>query len=166
MSENTLEFRRKTHAVKVAWGGRVVTIGGMNPIVVQSMTNTSTADVESSVAQVLALARAGSELVRLTVNTPDAARGVARIREALDRSGCDVPLVGDFHYNGHKLLADHPECAAALSKYRINPGNVGKGEKGMENFASMIECAKKYGAAVRIGVNWGSLDQALRMFHV
>ena len=161
MSENTLEFRRKTHAVKVAWGGRVVTIGGMNPIVVQSMTNTSTADVESSVAQVLALARAGSELVRLTVNTPDAARGVARIREALDRSGCDVPLVGDFHYNGHKLLADHPECAAALSKYRINPGNVGKGEKGMENFASMIECAKKYGAAVRIGVNWGSLDQAL-----
>ena len=126
MSENTLEFRRKTHAVKVAWGGRVVTIGGMNPIVVQSMTNTSTADVESSVAQVLALARAGSELVRLTVNTPDAARGVARIREALDRSGCDVPLVGDFHYNGHKLLADHPECAA-----------------------------------VRIGVNWGSLDQAL-----
>ena len=102
MSENTLEFRRKTHAVKVAWGGRVVTIGGMNPIVVQSMTNTSTADVESSVAQVLALARAGSELVRLTVNTPDAARGVARIREALDRSGCDVPLVGDFHYNGHK----------------------------------------------------------------
>ena len=158
MSENTLEFRRKTHAVKVAWGGRVVTIGGMNPIVVQSMTNTSTADVESSVAQVLA-ARAGSELVRLTVNTPDAARGVARIREALDRSGCDVPLVGDFHYNGHKLLADHPECAAALSKYRINPGNVGKGEKGMENFASMIECAKKYGAAVRIGVNWGSLDQ-------
>jgi len=161
VSENTLEFRRKTHAVKVAWGGRVVTIGGMNPIVVQSMTNTSTADVESSVAQVLALARAGSELVRLTVNTPDAARGVARIREALDRSGCDVPLVGDFHYNGHKLLADHPECAAALSKYRINPGNVGKGEKGMENFASMIECAKKYGAAVRIGVNWGSLDQAL-----
>ena len=161
MSENTLEFRRKTHAVKIAWGGRVVTIGGMNPIVVQSMTNTSTADVESSVAQVLALARAGSELVRLTVNTPDAARGVARIREALDRSGCDVPLVGDFHYNGHKLLADHPECAAALSKYRINPGNVGKGEKGMENFASMIECAKKYGAAVRIGVNWGSLDQAL-----
>ena len=161
MSENTLEFRRKTHAVKVAWGGRVVTIGGMNPIVVQSMTNTSTADVESSVAQVLALARAGSELVRLTVNTPDAARGVARIREALDRSGCDVPLVGDFHYNGHKLLADLPECAAALSQYRINPGNVGKGEKGMENFASMIECAKKYGAAVRIGVNWGSLDQAL-----
>lgn len=161
VSANTLEFRRKTHAVKVAWGGRVVTIGGMNPIVVQSMTNTSTADVESSVAQVLALARAGSELVRLTVNTPDAARGVARIREALDRAGCDVPLVGDFHYNGHKLLADHPECAAALSKYRINPGNVGKGDKGMENFASMIECAKKYGAAVRIGVNWGSLDQAL-----
>lgn len=161
MSENNVVFRRKTHAVSVSWGQRTVVIGGMNPIVVQSMTNTSTADVEGSVAQILALWRAGSELVRLTVNTPEAARGVAAIRKKLDEAGCDVPLVGDFHYNGHKLLTDYPECAAALSKYRINPGNVGKGAKGEENFAMMIECAKKYGAAVRIGVNWGSLDQAL-----
>lgn len=161
MSENNVVFRRKTHVVTVSWGQRKVVIGGMNPIVVQSMTNTSTADVEGSVAQILALWRAGSELVRLTVNTPEAARGVAAIRKKLDEAGCDVPLVGDFHYNGHKLLTDYPECAAALSKYRINPGNVGKGAKGEENFAMMIECAKKYGAAVRIGVNWGSLDQAL-----
>lgn len=161
MSEKNVVFRRKTHAVTVSWGQRKVVIGGMNPIVVQSMTNTSTADVEGSVAQILALWRAGSELVRLTVNTPEAARGVAAIRKKLDEAGCDVPLVGDFHYNGHKLLTDYPECAAALSKYRINPGNVGKGAKGEENFAMMIECAKKYGAAVRIGVNWGSLDQAL-----
>ena len=161
MSENNVVFRRKTHAVTVSWGQRKVVIGGMNPIVVQSMTNTSTADVEGSVAQILALWRAGSELVRLTVNTPEAARGVAAIRKKLDEAGCDVPLVGDFHYNGHKLLTDYPECAVALSKYRINPGNVGKGAKGEENFAMMIECAKKYGAAVRIGVNWGSLDQAL-----
>lgn len=161
MSENNVVFRRKTHPVTVSWGQRKVVIGGMNPIVVQSMTNTSTADVEGSVAQILALWRAGSELVRLTVNTPEAARGVAAIRKKLDEAGCDVPLVGDFHYNGHKLLTDYPECAAALSKYRINPGNVGKGAKGEENFAMMIECAKKYGAAVRIGVNWGSLDQAL-----
>lgn len=161
MSENNVVFRRKTQAVTVSWGQRKVVIGGMNPIVVQSMTNTSTADVEGSVAQILALWRAGSELVRLTVNTPEAARGVAAIRKKLDEAGCDVPLVGDFHYNGHKLLTDYPECAAALSKYRINPGNVGKGAKGEENFAMMIECAKKYGAAVRIGVNWGSLDQAL-----
>ena len=161
MSENNVVFRRKTHAVSVSWGQRTVVIGGMKPIVVQSMTNTSTADVEGSVAQILALWRAGSELVRLTVNTPEAARGVAAIRKKLDEAGCDVPLVGDFHYNGHKLLTDYPECAAALSKYRINPGNVGKGAKGEENFAMMIECAKKYGAAVRIGVNWGSLDQAL-----
>lgn len=161
MSENNVVFRRKTHAVSVSWGQRTVVIGGMNPIVVQSMTNTSTADVEGSVVQILALWRAGSELVRLTVNTPEAARGVAAIRKKLDEAGCDVPLVGDFHYNGHKLLTDYPECAAALSKYRINPGNVGKGAKGEENFAMMIECAKKYGAAVRIGVNWGSLDQAL-----
>lgn len=102
MPENNVAFRRKTHAVRVAWGNRIVTIGGMNPIVVQSMTNTSTADVEGSVEQILALWRAGSELVRLTVNTPDAARGVIAIREALDRAGCDVPLVGDFHYNGHR----------------------------------------------------------------
>lgn len=161
MSQSNLLYRRKSHAVRVTWQNRSVVIGGMNPIVVQSMTNTSTADVKGSVEQILALWRAGSELVRLTVNTPDAAKGVVEIREALDRAGCDVPLVGDFHYNGHKLLTDYPDCAAALSKYRINPGNVGKGAKGEENFARMIETAKHYGAAVRIGVNWGSLDQAL-----
>ena len=161
MTEQTLFMRRKSRAVEVRWRDRRVVIGGMNPIVVQSMTNTSTADVVGSVSQILALARAGSELVRLTVNTPDAAKGVARIREELDRQGCHVPLVGDFHYNGHKLLTDYPECAAALSKYRINPGNVGKGAKGEDNFRLMIEAAKRYGAAVRIGVNWGSLDQAL-----
>ncbi len=161
MSENSIALRRKTHAVKVRWGDRDVVIGGLNPIVVQSMTNTPTTDIEGSVAQILALARAGSELVRLTVNTPDAARAVPRIREALDKVGCSVPLVGDFHYNGHKLLSEIPECAAALSKYRINPGNVGKGTRGEENFAQMIEIAKKNQAAVRIGVNWGSLDQEL-----
>ncbi len=161
MSENSIAFRRKTHAVKVSWGGKDVVIGGLNPIVVQSMTNTPTTDIEGSVAQILALARAGSELVRLTVNTPDAARAVARIREALDKAGCYVPLVGDFHYNGHKLLSEVPECAESLSKYRINPGNVGKGTRGEENFAKMIEIAKAHNAAVRIGVNWGSLDQEL-----
>ena len=150
MSENSIAFRRKTHAVKVSWGGRDVVIGGLNPIVVQSMTNTPTTDIEGSVAQILALARAGSELVRLTVNTPDAARAVARIREALDKAGCYVPLVGDFHYNGHKLLSEVPECAESLSKYRINPGNVGKGSRGEENFAKMIEIAKAHNAAVRI----------------
>ncbi|EJX01237.1 4-hydroxy-3-methylbut-2-en-1-yl diphosphate synthase, bacterial-type, partial [gut metagenome] len=161
VSENSIVLRRKTHAVKVSWGGRDVIIGGLHPIVVQSMTNTPTTDIEGSVAQILALARAGSELVRLTVNTPEAARAVPRIREALDKAGCLVPLVGDFHYNGHKLLSEIPECAAALSKYRINPGNVGKGTRGEENFARMIEIAKKHQAAVRIGVNWGSLDQEL-----
>lgn len=153
--------RHRTHAVRVSWAGHDVWIGGGRPIVVQSMTNTATADVEATTAQALALARAGSELVRLTVNTPQAAAAVVKIREALDKAGCFVPLVGDFHYNGHKLLTDVPECAQALSKYRINPGNVGKGNKAQENFAVMIEAAKKYGKAVRIGVNWGSLDQAL-----
>ncbi len=153
--------RHRTHAVRVSWGDREVVIGGGRPVVVQSMTNTATADVAETTAQVLALARAGSELVRLTVNTPEAARAVIEIREALDRAGCSVPLVGDFHYNGHKLLKEVPLCAQALSKYRINPGNVGKGTKGEENFATMIEIAKATGAAVRIGVNWGSLDQAL-----
>ena len=143
------------------WKDHTVTIGGGRPVVVQSMTNTSTADTEKTVEQVLALARAGSELVRLTVNTPEAARAVVEIREKLDRAGCFVPLVGDFHYNGHKLLTEVPECAAALSKYRINPGNVGKGDRAAENFAVMIETAKRYGAAVRIGVNGGSLDQDL-----
>jgi (E)-4-hydroxy-3-methylbut-2-enyl-diphosphate synthase len=138
-----------------------VRIGGGAPVVVQSMTNTDTEDAEATARQVEALARAGSELVRITVNTPEAAAQVARIREKLDQRGCKVPLVGDFHYNGHKLLTQYPDCAKALAKYRINPGNVGKGAKRDEQFATMIECAIKYGKAVRIGVNWGSLDQEL-----
>ena len=149
--------RRQSRAVRV--GG--VVIGGGAPVVVQSMTNTDTADVSATVNQVAELARAGSELVRITVNTPEAAAQVARIRERLDVIGCRVPLVGDFHYNGHKLLAQYPDCARALAKYRINPGNVGKGAKRDEQFATMIECAIKYGKPVRIGVNWGSLDPEL-----
>jgi len=138
-----------------------VAIGGGAPIVVQSMTNTDTADAAATAAQVAALARAGSELVRITVNTPEAAAQVAPIRERLDAMGCAVPLVGDFHYNGHKLLTQFPDCARALDKYRINPGNVGKGQKRDEQFATMIECALRHGKPVRIGVNWGSLDQEL-----
>ncbi len=138
-----------------------VTVGGGAPVVVQSMTNTDTADVAATVAQVQELATAGSELVRITVNTAEAAAAVPRIREALDAAGCDVPLVGDFHFNGHKLLQAEPACAEALAKYRINPGNVGKGKKKDEQFARMIETACEYGRPVRIGVNWGSLDQAL-----
>ena len=150
-------MRRLSRPVRV--GG--VVMGGGAPIVVQSMTNTDTADVKSTVDQVAELARAGSELVRITVNTPEAAAQVSRIRERLDTIGCRVPLVGDFHYNGHKLLAQFPDCAKALAKYRINPGNVGKGAKRDEQFATMIECAIKYGKPVRIGVNWGSLDPEL-----
>src|SRR5216110_2029578 len=138
---------------------RQVRVGA--PIVVQSMTNTDTADVRSTVQQVAELARAGSELVRITENSPEAAAQVARIRERLDLTGCRVPLVGDFHFNGHKLLTQFPDCARALAKYRINPGNVGKGAKRDEQFATMIECAIRYGKPVRIGVNWGSLDQEL-----
>src|SRR3954467_5495908 len=138
-----------------------VLIGGDAPIVVQSMTNTDTADAAATAEQVEALARAGSELVRITVNSPEAAAQVAAIRERLDARGCGVPLVGDFHYNGHRLLTQFPDCARALAKYRINPGNVGKGAKRDEQFATMIECALKYGKPVRIGVNWGSLDQEL-----
>ena len=149
--------RRVSRPVEV--GG--VLIGGGAPIVVQSMTNTDTADVHSTVKQVEELARAGSEIVRITVNTPEAAAAVPRIRERLDVIGCRVPLVGDFHFNGHKLLAQYPDCARALAKYRINPGNVGKGAKRDEQFATMIECALKYGKPVRIGVNWGSLDPEL-----
>jgi (E)-4-hydroxy-3-methylbut-2-enyl-diphosphate synthase len=149
--------RRKTVSVDIDG----VVIGGGNAVVVQSMTNTDTADVEATTRQVLALARAGSELVRITVNDSRAAAGVARIREALDRQGCNVPLIGDFHYNGHKLLDEHPDCARALAKYRINPGNVGKGSKRDSQFAKMIEFACEHNKAVRIGVNWGSLDQAL-----
>jgi (E)-4-hydroxy-3-methylbut-2-enyl-diphosphate synthase len=136
-------------------------VGGGAPIVVQSMTNTDTADVDSTVAQVSALARAGSEIVRITVDRDEAAAGVPKIRERLDRLGIDVPLVGDFHYIGHKLLADHPACAEALAKYRINPGNVGFKEKKDRQFGAIVELAAKHGKAVRIGANWGSLDQEL-----
>jgi len=138
-----------------------VAIGGGAPVVVQSMTNTDTADAAATARQVEELWRAGSELVRITVNTPEAAAQVAAIRARLDAAGCDVPLVGDFHYNGHKLLAQFPDCARVLAKYRINPGNVGKGARRDEQFATMIEAAVRYAKPVRIGVNWGSLDQAL-----
>jgi (E)-4-hydroxy-3-methylbut-2-enyl-diphosphate synthase len=149
--------RRHSVAVKVG----SVTIGGNNPIVIQSMTNTDTADVDATTKQVQELAVAGSELVRITVNTNEAAAEVEKIREKLDTLGCHVPLVGDFHYNGHKLLLDYPECAQALDKYRINPGNVGFGKKKDNQYAIMIEQAIKYDKPVRIGVNWGSLDQEL-----
>ncbi len=149
--------RHKSVAVNI--GG--IVIGGGAPIVVQSMTNTDTADAAATVAQVVALAKAGSELVRITVNTAEAAAQVANIRTQLDEMGCHVPLVGDFHYNGHTLLTDYPDCAAALAKYRINPGNVAFKDKKDQQFTVMIEQAIKYGKPVRIGVNWGSLDQDL-----
>jgi (E)-4-hydroxy-3-methylbut-2-enyl-diphosphate synthase len=138
-----------------------VTVGGGAPIVVQSMTNTDTADMESTVQQVAALARAGSEIVRITVNNAEAAAAVPHIRDALDRMGVNVPLVGDFHFNGHRLLTQHPACAEALSKLRINPGNVGRGSRRDDQFATMIEFACRYDKPVRIGVNWGSLDAEL-----
>ncbi len=153
----TLPARRSSVPVLV---GRVA-VGGTAPIVVQSMTNTDTADVDATVAQVRELALAGSELVRVTVNEKDAAAAVPRIRDALARLGIDVPLVGDFHFNGHRLLKDEPACAEALAKLRINPGNVGRGAKRDPQFAEMIEIACRYGKPVRIGVNWGSLDQDL-----
>jgi len=153
--------RRKTRAVAIRYAGKTVTVGGGAPVVVQSMTNTDTADAIGTAIQVKELARAGSEVVRITVNNPEAAAAVVAIREQLDKMGIDVPLVGDFHYNGHKLLNDFPECAQALSKYRINPGNVGQGAKRDTQFAQMIETACKYDKPVRIGVNWGSLDQDL-----
>jgi len=143
----------------VSVGG--VVIGGGAPVVVQSMTNTDTEDYLATALQTAELARAGSELVRITVNTPEAAAAVPKIREHLDRLGLSVPLIGDFHYNGHRLLADNPACAQALAKYRINPGNVGHGKKRDEQFAQMIELACQYDKPVRIGVNWGSLDQDL-----
>jgi (E)-4-hydroxy-3-methylbut-2-enyl-diphosphate synthase len=149
--------RHRTVAVRVGH----VTVGGDAPIVVQSMTNTDTADVASTIEQVAALARAGSELVRITVNNEASAQAVPAIREGLDKLGVDVPLVGDFHFNGHRLLEQYPECAQALAKYRINPGNVGSGEKKDAQFAAMIETAIRYDKAVRIGVNWGSLDKGL-----
>ncbi|MGF6262929.1 (E)-4-hydroxy-3-methylbut-2-enyl-diphosphate synthase [Paraburkholderia youngii] len=154
-------MRRKSHAVNVRWGGQLVTIGGDAPVRVQSMTNTDTADAIGTAIQIKELAQAGSELVRITVNTPEAAAAVPAIREQLDRMGVMVPLVGDFHYNGHLLLRDYPGCAESLSKYRINPGNVGHGAKRDTQFAQMIEAAVKYDKPVRIGVNWGSLDQDL-----
>ncbi|MDB5948919.1 MAG: 4-hydroxy-3-methylbut-2-en-yl diphosphate synthase, partial [Massilia sp.] len=153
--------RRLSRSVLIAHGARQVWVGGDAPIVVQSMTNTDTADVIGTAIQVKELARAGSELVRITVDKPEAAAAVPLIREQLDKMEIDVPLVGDFHYNGHTLLRDYPECARALSKYRINPGNVGQGAKRDSQFAQMIEVAAQYGKPVRIGVNWGSLDQSL-----
>jgi (E)-4-hydroxy-3-methylbut-2-enyl-diphosphate synthase len=152
---------RRSRQARVQWGSNVVTVGGDAPVRVQSMTNTDTVDVIETAIQVKALAVAGSELVRITVNTPEAAAAVPHIREQLDRMGVDVPLVGDFHYNGHRLLSEFPACAEALSKYRINPGNVGKGDKRDRQFAQMIEVAARLNKAVRIGVNWGSLDQEL-----
>jgi (E)-4-hydroxy-3-methylbut-2-enyl-diphosphate synthase len=152
---------RRSRQARVAWGANVVTVGGDAPVRVQAMTNTDTVDAIATAIQVKELAIAGSELVRITVNTPEAAAAVPYIREQLDRMGIDVPLIGDFHYNGHRLLTDFPACAEALSKYRINPGNVGKGDKHDRQFAQMVEAAVRHGKPVRIGVNWGSLDQEL-----
>ena len=152
---------RRSRQAQVVWGPRVVTVGGDAPVRVQSMTNTDTVDAIGTAIQVKDLANAGSEMVRITVNTPEAAAQVPYIREQLDRMGVDVPLIGDFHYNGHRLLTDYPACAEALSKYRINPGNVGKGDKHDKQFGQMIDAALRWNKPVRIGVNWGSLDQEL-----
>lgn len=152
---------RRTRRVAIRHGAREIFVGGGSPIMVQSMTNTDTADAIGTAIQVKELARAGSEVIRITVNNPEAAAAVPAIREQLDRMGVDAPLVGDFHYNGHKLLNDFPDCARALSKYRINPGNVGQGAKRDTQFAQMIEVACRHDKPVRIGVNWGSLDQTL-----
>lgn len=152
---------RSSNQARVVWGSRVVTVGGNAPVRIQSMTNTDTVDAIGTAIQVKELAIAGSEMVRITVNTPEAAQAVPHVREQLDRMGIDVPLIGDFHYNGHRLLTDYPACAQALSKYRINPGNVGKGHKHDKQFGQMIEVAVRWNKPVRIGVNWGSLDQEL-----
>ena len=152
---------RHSRQARVVWGDHVVTVGGDAPVRVQSMTNTDTVDAIGTAIQVKELAQAGSEMVRITVNTPEAAEAVPHIREQLDRMGINVPLVGDFHYNGHRLLTDYPAMAQALSKYRINPGNVGKGDKRDRQFGQMIEAAMRFDKVVRIGVNWGSLDQEL-----
>jgi len=159
MAQSTAQLSNRRTSLQVVIGA--VRVGGTAPIVVQSMTNTDTADVEGTVQQVKALARAGSELVRVTVNSAEAAAGVPLIRERLDKQGITVPLIGDFHFNGHKLLRENPACAEALSKYRINPGNVGRGSKRDPQFAEMIETACRYNKPVRIGVNWGSLDPDL-----
>ena len=152
---------RRSDQAQVVWGSHVVTVGGDAPVRIQSMTNTDTVDVIGTAIQVKELAIAGSEMVRITVNTPEAAQAVPYVREQLDRMGIDVPLIGDFHYNGHRLLSDYPACAEALSKYRINPGNVGKGDKHDRQFGQMIDAAMRWNKPVRIGVNWGSLDQEL-----
>ncbi len=152
---------RATRQASVVWGPRIVTLGASAPVRVQSMTNTDTVDAIGTAIQIKELAIAGSEMVRITVNTPEAAQAVPYIREQLDKMGIDVPLIGDFHYNGHRLLTDVPACAEALSKYRINPGNVGKGDKRDKQFGQMIDAAMKWNKPVRIGVNWGSLDQEL-----
>ena len=154
-------MRRRTRQARIECNGKCVTVGGDAPVRIQSMTNTDTVDAVGTAIQVKELALAGSELVRITVNTPEAAAVVFYVREQLDRMGMDVPLVGDFHYNGHTLLTDYPACAQALAKYRINPGNVGKGEKRDRQFGVMVETAARWNKAVRIGVNWGSLDQEL-----
>src|SRR5262245_48035195 len=154
-----MAIQPRRQSVEVNIGG--VLVGGVHPIVVQSMTNTDTADVTATVNQVMALAQAGSELVRVTVNTDDAARAVPKIVETLNMFGVRVPIVGDFHYNGHLLLRKYPDCARGLAKYRINPGNVNIGRKTDDNFRTMIEAAIEYDRPVRIGVNWGSLDQVL-----
>jgi len=153
--------RHRSLQARISWGEQVVTVGGDAPVRVQSMTNTDTADAIGTAIQVKELALAGSELVRITVDTPESAKAVPYIREQLDKMGVHVPLIGDFHYNGHRLLTEFPDCAKALSKYRINPGNVGKGDKHDKQFAQMIEAAIRYDKAARIGVNWGSLDQEL-----
>lgn len=165
-ASNTLQLigssaRCVTRQVQVGWDSDVVLVGGGAPVVVQSMTNTDTADAIATAIQIRELAQAGSEIVRITVNSPEAAREVPAIREQLDRMGVSVPLCGDFHFNGHKLLTQYPECAQALSKYRINPGNMGGGKKRDDNFAQMIDVACRHKKPVRIGVNWGSLDQEL-----
>ncbi len=152
---------RRSRQSRTVWGSHVVTVGGDAPVRVQSMTNTDTVDAIGTAIQVKELALAGSEMVRITVNTPEAAAQVPYIREQLDRMGIEVPLIGDFHYNGHRLLTEFPDCAQALSKYRINPGNVGKGDKHDKQFGQMIEAAMRWDKPVRIGVNWGSLDQEL-----
>lgn len=159
--ESAEPLARRSAQARVVWGSRIVTVGGDAPVRVQSMTNTDTVDVIGTAIQVKELAVAGSEMVRITVNTPEAAEAVPHVRDQLDRMGIDVPLVGDFHFNGHRLLTDYPACAEALSKYRINPGNVGKGNKHDKQFGQMIEAAVRWNKPVRIGVNWGSLDQEL-----